>query len=56
MRIKITFTLAAALAAVSASAVDAVREVLDNGLVAIVAEDHANPVAAVRVYVKAGSI
>lgn len=32
------------------------REVLDNGLVAIVAEDHRHPVAAVRVYVRVGSI
>jgi zinc protease len=48
--------LAAAFAAVSAFGVEAVREVLDNGLVAIVAEDHANPVAAARVYVRAGSI
>jgi zinc protease len=56
MKMKIVCALAAALAAASASAVEAVREVLDNGLVAIVAEDHANPVASVRVYVKAGSI
>jgi len=56
MRIRITIILAAALAAVSASAVEAVREVFDNGLTAIVAENHANPVAAVRVYVRAGSI
>jgi predicted Zn-dependent peptidase len=56
MRTIIVCTLAAALAAVSALGVGAVREVLDNGLVAIVAEDHANPVAAARVYVRAGSI
>ncbi|HUU57660.1 MAG TPA: pitrilysin family protein, partial [bacterium] len=56
MRAKIVFVLAATLAAASASAVEAVREVFDNGLTAIVAENHANPVAAVRVYVRAGSI
>jgi zinc protease len=56
MRTKIVIILAAALAAVSASAVEAVREVFDNGLTAIVAENHANPVAAIRVYVRAGSI
>jgi zinc protease len=55
MRAKIVCALAAALAAASAWGIEAVREVLDNGLIAIVAEDHANPVAAVRVYVKAGS-
>jgi len=32
------------------------REVFDNGLVALVYEDHSQPLAAVRVYVKAGSI
>jgi zinc protease len=56
MKMRIVCTLAAALAAASALGVEAVREVLDNGLIAIVAEDHANPVAAVRVYVRAGSI
>jgi zinc protease len=56
MRKKMAITLAAALAAASASGLAPARKVLDNGLVAIVAEDHANPVAAVRVYVKAGSI
>ena len=55
MKAKIINVLAAALAAASAWGAGAVREVLDNGLTAIVAEDHANPVAAVRVYVKAGS-
>ncbi|MEE9457427.1 MAG: pitrilysin family protein [bacterium] len=56
MKSMIICVLAAALAAASALGVEAVREVLDNGLIAIVAEDHANPVAAVRVYVRAGSI
>jgi zinc protease len=56
MKSRIICVLAAALAAASALGGEAVREVLDNGLIAIVAEDHANPVAAVRVYVRAGSI
>jgi len=56
MKSRIICVLAAALAAASALGVEAVREVLDNGLIAIVAEDHANPVAAARVYVRAGSI
>jgi len=56
MRVTIAAVLAAALAAASASGAEARREVFDNGLVAVVAEDHAHPVAAVRVYVKAGSI
>ncbi|MGD8718330.1 MAG: pitrilysin family protein [Candidatus Zixiibacteriota bacterium] len=56
MKIKIALVAAALLAAVSAGAADAVREVFPNGLVAIVAEDHTNPVAAIRVYVRAGSI
>ncbi len=50
------WTAAAALAASAAWSVDASREVFANGLTAIVAEDHAHPVATVRVYVKAGSI
>ena len=53
---KTAIVLAAAFAAASALGLAPARKVLDNGLVAIVAEDHANPVAAVRVYVKAGSI
>ena len=56
MRTIIVCTLAAALAAGSVLGAEAVREVLDNGLIAIVAEDRANPVAAARVYVRAGSI
>ncbi|NIT37168.1 MAG: hypothetical protein GTN49_11850 [candidate division Zixibacteria bacterium] len=56
MRNKTAIVLAAAFAAASALGLAPARKVLDNGLVAIVAEDHANPVAAVRVYVKAGSI
>jgi zinc protease len=56
MKVRIAGVLAAALAAASAYGGEALREVFDNGLVALVAEDHAHPVAAVRVYVKAGSI
>jgi len=47
----------AAFAAAGASwPLEPAREVFDNGLVAIVAEDHAHPVAAVRVYVRCGSM
>jgi zinc protease len=39
-----------------AGASDIVRQVFDNGLTAIVKEDHTKPVVAIRVYVRAGSI
>ncbi len=39
-----------------AGASDIVRRVFDNGLTAIVKEDHTKPVVAIRVYVRAGSI
>ncbi|UCE27427.1 MAG: insulinase family protein [Candidatus Coatesbacteria bacterium] len=39
-----------------ANASDIVRRVFDNGLTAIVKEDHTKPVVAIRVYVRAGSI
>jgi zinc protease len=45
-----------ALICTQAGASDIVRHIFDNGLTAIIKEDHTKPVVAIRVYVRAGSI
>ena len=58
MRIKylVAAAFVAAAAGIACAAGPSSREVFDNGLTAVVREDHAHPVAAVRVYVKVGSV
>lgn len=52
----LALALAAAAAAPALEWNAPAREVFDNGMVGLVYEDHSQPLAAVRVYVKAGSI